>query len=141
MFFLFALFSAIQHWFANIYYPYMTTSPGAENLRCHPLWGTVATLYLLRLVIACYLLASCIPSAIVAPPLCKKKCLELAKMSKNLRKKGKNYTMLLTKAIRTFSINVVYRSFKSAFCIFLWIEPFIVMPLSVMNTIKAPGHD
>ena len=61
-------------------------------------------------------------------------------MSKNLKKKGENYPMLLTKLIRTFSTNVVYQSFKSVFCIFLCIELFIRMHLNIMNTINAPGH-
>ena len=50
----------------------MTASPGAENLRCHPLWGTMATLYVLRLVITDYQLAPLIPATIAAPLLCKK---------------------------------------------------------------------
>ena len=89
------------------------------------------------------LLSACTlhPNSYCSTSSLQKKSIQLAKMSKNLRKKGENYPMLLTKSIRTFSTNVVYQSFKSVFCIFFCIEPFIGMPLSVMNTINAPGHD
>ena len=60
-------------------------------------------------------------------------------MSKNLRKKGEKCALLQTKAIRTFSTNVVYQSFKPAFCIFFYIEPFIVIHSSVMSGLNTPG--
>ena len=116
----------------------MTTSPGAENLRCHPLWGTVATLYVLRMVITGYLLVPYIPGTIVAPLVGKKKSIKLAKISKNLRKMEEKCAFLQTKAIRTFSINVVYLSFKPAFCISFYIEPFILIHFSVMSSLNAP---
>ena len=118
-----------------------TASPGAENLRCHPLWGTMATLYVLRLVITDYQLAPLIPATIVAPLLCKKNSIQLAKISKNLRKKGEKCAFLQTKAIRTFSTNVVYLPFKPAFSIFFYTEPFIVIHFSVMSSLNAPDQD
>ena len=78
----------------DIDYKTKTASPGAENLRCHPLWGTVATLYVLRMVITGYRLAPYILATIVAPLFGKKKSIKLAKISKNLRKKGRKVCIL-----------------------------------------------